>query len=478
MPPLEELDMNLRAVCFPLLLTTLACSRTPAVAPATDPMAETARQLAAAATAETAARQAAELVRSLTVVAGPRLAGSPGDARAVAWAEAKLRELGFENVRAEPVTVPHWERGIERAEIVAPHAQPLHVTALGGSVATPPEGLVAPVLRVGSLDELIALPDGAASGRIVFIDRPMERARDGSGYGPVVAGRGRGAAEGARKGAVAVLIRSAATGTHRFPHTGGMRYDDTVAKIPAGALAVPDADLLAAQLELGGPVTLRLTLETRTLPDAPSANVIGEIRGREQPDEIVLLGAHLDSWDLGTGALDDGAGVAIVISAARRIAALPERPRRTIRVVLFANEEFGLSGGRAYAADHAAELDRHVLATEADFGDGKVWRFSSAVAPEALPRMERLAALLAPLGIEHAGNTANGGADLSPLAAGRVPLADLFQDGSTYFDYHHTADDTFDKIDPESLAQNVAAYAITAWFAAEDEEGFGRAPAP
>jgi carboxypeptidase Q len=459
------------------LLTLLAVACKPSEAPpeaAAD--VAIAQQLAAAALTEAAAQEAAELVRSLSLVAGPRLAGSAGDARAVAWAEAKLRELGFENVRAEPVTVPHWERGAESGEILTPYPQPLHLTALGGSVATPPGGLVAEVLRVASLDELLALPADAARGRIVFVDRVMERKRDGSGYGPVVAARGRGASEAAKRGAVGFVMRSAATGNHRFPHTGAMRYEEGVPKIPAAALAVPDADLLADAIALGKPVSMRLTLETRWLPDAMSANVIGEIRGRERPDEIVLLGAHLDSWDLGTGALDDGAGVAIVISAARQVAALPQRPRRTIRVVLFANEEFGLSGGREYARVHADELDRHVLATEADFGDGKVWRFESKVAPEALAKMDRLATLLAPLGITVGSDPAGGGADLGPLAVGRVPLVDLSQDGTTYFDYHHTADDTFDKIDPASLAQNVAAYAITAWFAAEDPEGFGRAP--
>jgi Zn-dependent M28 family amino/carboxypeptidase len=249
-----------------------------------------------------------------------------------------------------------------------------------------------------------------------------------------------------------------------------------VAKIPAAALAVPDADLLDAEVASGKPVRFRLRSTARMLPEAESANVIGEIRGRERPDEVVLLGAHLDSWDLGTGGIDDGAGVGIVTEAARRIGQLKERPRRTIRVILFANEEFGTSGARAYAKEHAAELPKHVFAAESDFGAGKVFRLRSAVAADHLGLVADLARLLAPLGVELGANDAQGGADISPLASGRVPIFDLNQDGTLYFDWHHTANDTADKIDPKEIDQNVAAWAALAYAVADMPGDLGRAP--
>lgn len=440
-----------------------------------------------AALVETAARlrdealagtSAYDHVRSLTTEVGPRLAGSAGDRAAVAWGVRKLKELGFANVRSEPAKVPHWERGAASGEILAPYPQPVVLTALGGSVSTPAAGLEAEVVAAATVDELKKLPAEQVRGRIVFLDTRMKRARDGSGYGAAVASRSTGALEAGRLGAAAVVIRSIGTASTRLPHTGAMRYEDGVAKIPAAALSNPDADLLAAQLATGKPVRFRLHLETRSLPDATSANVVGELPGREAPDEIVLLGCHLDSWDLGTGALDDGAGCAIVIEAARRIGQLPQRPRRTVRVVLFANEENGLGGAKAYAEAHADELARHILAGESDFGDGKVWRIRSKVAPDRLPLFAALARLLAPLGVAAGDNDndAGGGADLIPLIPARVPVVSLGQDGSRYFDYHHTADDTLDKVDAESLDQNVAAWAALFYAAAEMPGDFGRAP--
>ncbi len=419
-----------------------------------------------------------ELVRSLTVEVGPRFAGTPGDRAGVEWALRKMRELGLANVRAEPVTVPRWVRGEERGEIVAPWPQKMVLTALGGSVGTPEEGVEAAVVEVASLEALEALPDDAVAGKIVFFNRRMERRKDGSDYRPTVRPRGAGPAAAAKKGAVAMLLRSVGTGTHRFPHTGATRYDKEVPRIPAAALAVPDADVLEAQLASGEEVRFRLYLGSRYLADTRSSNVIGEVPGRERPEEIVLLGAHLDSWDLGTGAIDDGAGCATMLTVAALLRELPRAPRRTVRVVLFANEEFGLSGARAYAEAHADELERHHLAMESDFGAGRVWRFATAIDPAALPEAEKIAAVLAPLGIEHQGNTAFGGADLIPLREARVPKADLTQDGTYYFDFHHTDDDTLDKIDPQALAQNLAAYAVLAYMAAETPVGFGRAPAP
>lgn len=418
--------------------------------------------------------RAFELVASLTTEVGPRLAGSTGDRAAVAWAINKLRELGFENVRTEPVEVPHWVRGTLEAEILAPFPQQLVAIALGGSIGTSEDGIVAPIVAVRDLDELATLRPAQVRGRIVYISERMERSRDGSTYGPAVAKRVRGAVEAARLGAVALVIRSVGTSNERVAHTGTMRYSDEVRKIPAIALSNPDADLLDRQIASGREVRFRLRSTSRYLPNEMSANVIGEIPGRERPEEIVLLAAHLDSWDVGTGAHDDAAGVGIVTAAARLIGDLRRPPKRTIRVVLYANEEFGLSGARAYAARHADALDRHVLAMEADFGAGRVWQFSSNVPEDRLPAISAILGLLEPLGIEWGDNNAFGGADIGPLRTRGVPVVQPGQDGTYYFDVHHTINDTLDKINPVHLNQNVAVYATAAYVAAMIDEDFGR----
>ena len=417
-----------------------------------------------------------ELVSSLTTEVGPRPAGSEGERRAVAWGQRTMQRLGFDSIRAEPVTVPHWVRGEGAGEILSPFPQPVHLTALGGSVGTPPEGIAAEVVSFPSVAELEAAPDERVRGRIVFLDGRMERRRDGSSYREVVPNRGRGPSVAGAKGAVALLIRSVATGTHRFPHTGGTRYAEGAPRIPAAALAVPDADLLAAQLARDEPVRFRLRLGARDLPQERSANVVGDLRGSERPEEIVLLACHLDSWDLGTGALDDGAGCGIVLAAAKLLAESGRRPARTVRVVLYANEEFGLSGARAYAEEHAEELPRHLLGLEADLGAGRVWGFSGNVAPEGLPFLRAILPELEPLGIEWIDRPAHGGADFVPLVEKRMPVADLHHDASEYFDYHHTADDTLDKVDPEALRQCVAAYALVAWWVAGGDTPLGPAP--
>ena len=417
-----------------------------------------------------------DVARALTVEVGPRLAGSAGDRAAVVWGLRALPGLGLRNVRAEEVTVPHWERGTASGWITAPYPQPVALTALGGSVGTSEEGIAAEVVRLDSLAALRELPSDALKGKIVFFDVAMERTPDGTGYGRAVGVRGRGASEAAKRGAAAVLIRSIGTDRNRLPHTGALRYAEDAPRIPAAALSGPDADLLAAQVASGRPVAFRLLLTARLLSDAVSSNVVGEIPGREAPEEIVLLGCHLDSWDLGTGAQDDAAGCAIVLAAARLLGELPRPPRRTVRVVLFANEEFGLSGARAYAAAHAAELGSHVVAAEADSGAGRVWRFATRVAPEALGLAAEIAAVLAPLGIEPGGNEANGGADIGPLRRLGVPVVSLQQDMSGYFDVHHTANDTLDKIGPTDLDQPAAAFAAFAFLAAEAPTDFGRLP--
>ncbi|MEM9290727.1 MAG: M20/M25/M40 family metallo-hydrolase [Acidobacteriota bacterium] len=434
------------------------------------------------ATQAAAGSDAYEILRSLTVEVGPRPAGSEGDRRAVAWAEEKLQGLGFDEVWLEPVTVPHWERSREAGQILSPFPQPVILTALGGSVATPPDGTEAEVVRVESLDALDALDNAEVDGRIVFIDGGRMPAKaTGEGYGPAVQPRVLGPSAAGAKGAVALLIRSAGSSTDRIAHTGSTRYETGVPRIPAAALSNPDADLLTEQVKAaearGERARFRLELETRELPDATSYNVIADLRGRERPDQVVLLGAHLDSWDLATGAQDDGAGVAIVVEAARLIGELSPRPRRTVRVVLYANEEFGLAGARAYAeARGPEELAEHVAAAEADFGAGAVWAFRSRVDPADVEMAKQIASVLTPLGVDYGGNQARGGADLIPLAPHRVPVFDLTQDGTAYFDVHHTINDTLDKVDRGALDQNVGVYSAFAYLAAELPEAFQRGP--
>ncbi len=415
-----------------------------------------------------------ELVASLTTEVGPRLAGSAGDIAAVRWAEQKLTSLGFSNVRAEPVVVPRWDRGALDIRIAAPYPQPMAGTMLGGSVGTPEQGINATVVRVESLAELQGLDDDAVRGRIVFVDQVMRRVKSGAGYSETVGIRVQGPSVSAAKGALAHVIRSVGTDDHRTGHTGTLVYSKDAAKIPAVALSSPDADMLARQVATGEPVQISLKSSARDLGTAISYNVIGEIPGGSRADEIVLMGAHLDSWDEGTGALDDGAGVAIVTAAAKLIGDLDGKPKRTLRVVLFANEEFGLSGAREYLADYTDQVDNHVIGMEADLGAGAVWEFSSQVADSGLPIIGAIHKLLVPLGIARGNNMAFGGADIGPLRNAGMPVFGIRQDARPYFDYHHTPGDTLDKIVPAELRQNVAVYATAAFIAANIDEDFGR----
>ncbi|HET6435094.1 MAG TPA: M28 family peptidase [Xanthomonadaceae bacterium] len=413
-----------------------------------------------------------KIVESLTTEVGPRLAGSEADARAVAWAQAKFEELGFDKVWTEPVTFPKWERRSERAEVLGAHAQPLVLTALGGSPGGTVEG---EVVRFPDLASLEAVPAGALAGKIAFIDYRMERARDGSGYGMGSRIRGRGPSAAVRAGAAAYLMRSAGTGNHRFAHTGITRFDEGLTPIPAAALANPDAEQLARLVALG-PTRVRVALDCGWNGEYTSHNVIGEMRGSTLPDEIVLLGGHLDSWDPGTGAIDDAAGIGITMAAAKLVASMPRKPARTIRVVAFANEEQGLYGGRAYAEAHADEVARHVIAAESDFGAGRIYGFRAQASNDAEDAVRKIAQALAPLGIAYLPDKGDPESDIGPFTRRGVAWAWLGHDGSEYFDLHHTADDTLDKIDPEALAQNVAAYAVFAWLAAQADGGFGSAP--
>lgn len=412
------------------------------------------------------------IVESLTTEVGPRLAGSEADARAVAWATAKFKELGFDKVWTEPVTFPKWVRRSESAQVVGKNMQPLHLTALGGS----PAGTVeAEVVRFADLAALEAAAPGSLAGKIAFIDYRMERARDGSGYGPGSRVRSRGPSAAIRAGASAYLMRSAGTDSHRNPHTGITRFDEGLTPIPSAALAVPDADQLARLLERG-PVKVRVALDCGWDGTYTSQNVIGEIRGSKKPDEVVVIGGHLDSWDLGTGAIDDGAGVGLTMAAAKLIGDLKQHPARTIRVVAFANEEQGLHGGKAYAAQHKPDVARHQIAAESDFGAGRIYAFSTSAPQHAKAAEAQIAQVLAPLGIAHTPGQGGPGPDVGPSSQNGVAWARLAQDGTDYFDLHHTPDDTFDKIDPQALAQNVAAYAVFAYLAASADGDFGSQP--
>ena len=417
-----------------------------------------------------------DTVKSLVDEASPRLSGSPGGKAAVVWAQHAMEAAGLARVHAEPVKVPHWERGEESGELLVPYAHKLSLAALGGSVGTKPGGVEAEVIEVASLEAIEKLDPKDVKGKIVFFHVVMEREKDGSGYGKAVGVRGKGAIAAAKLGAVAVVIRSIGTDTNRAPHTGAMRYDAKVEKIPAAALAIPDADLLHRVIAQGKTTRMKLSLGAKTLPDADSSNLIGDVIGSSLPDEIVLLAAHLDSWDLGQGAIDDGAGIGIVLEAGRQIALMDPKPKRTVRVVFFANEENGLAGATAYAKAHEAEVAKHVIAMEADFGAARVVeaRYSGDEAKRA--QWLAVAALVKPLKVTISAEPAEGGADISPLQALGVPMIDLRQDGTTYFDFHHTANDTLERIDKAEIDMAAAAFAATAYAAADAPSDFGRLP--
>jgi hypothetical protein len=395
-----------------------------------------------------------DLAEGLTTEIGPRLAGTAQEARARDWAVARLKALGFSNVRVEPFTINGWTRGAESARIVAPFPQPLAITALGNSGSTGPGGITGEVVGFDTLSELQAAPESAVRGKIVFVSHAMPRTQDGSGYGFFGGPRRQGPSIASTKGALAIVIRSIGTDYHRNPHAGVQTFAPGVKPIPAGALSIPDAEQLQRVLKRGRPVSMHLTLVSQSAP-APSGNVIAEVPGRDPSLPPVLVGGHLDSWDLGTGAIDDAAGLAIATAAAKRIMDAG-RPLRTIRIVWFGSEELGLFGGLDYQKRHGAEP--HYAAAESDFGAGRIWKVNSKLgkAREADGRM--LQAALAPLGIVPGSLDDADGSDIEPLLNAGVPGVGLSQDGTYYFDVHHTPDDTLDKIDPEALRQNVAAW--------------------
>jgi len=408
--------------------------------------------------------RAYETLSYLTDEIGPRPSGSENAAQAVTWTAAQFRAWGID-VRTEKVTVPHWVRGDERARLVSHNNQKIVLTALGGSIATPAQGLTADVVEVSSYDELKQL-GAKVKGKIVFYNNPMDpelvKARHSfEAYSRVVVYRGSGASRAAEYGAVAALIRSVGSASLRTPHTGAMRYDPKQPKIPSAAMTIEDAELVHRLLARGDRVRMHVVLTPKTLPDVESANVIAEIRGSEHPEEIVLLGGHLDSWDLGTGAIDDGSGVAMVMETLRLIKESGLRPKRTIRAVLFMNEENGLNGGRAYFASHRNE--KHIAAIETDAGASAPTGFTTTLKGAALDTIVAKSTVLDRVGAHRFEYAAQTGADTSLLIEAGVPGFGLVPDPLHYFDYHHTPADTLDKIDPRELAQDTAAIAALAW---------------
>lgn len=396
-----------------------------------------------------------DIIEGITTEVGPRLAGTEAEARARTWSVAKLKALGFKNVRIEPYQMPVWVRGEETAEVVSPFPQKLRLTALGNSGATPPEGLTAEIVYFPSVQDLQAAPEGSLKGKIAFVSNAMVATQDGSSYGTFGLARFAGPNIAATKGAAAIVIRSIGSDHGRGPHAGLTNFAAGVTPIPSAALSTADADNLSRMVARGKPITLKLVLTPRQIGTQESGNVVAEVPGSDPAAGVVLIGGHLDSWDLGTGAIDDGAGIAITAAAAKYFLTGP-KPRRTIRVVWFGSEEVGGFGGRAYAEAHGKE--RHAAAAESDFGADRVWRVETNLPDSAKAAGDRLAAALAPLGIVRGKELAGDGADVGPMMKAGVAAIDLNQSGQRYFDYHHTPEDTLDRIDPAQLSQNVAAW--------------------
>lgn len=412
-----------------------------------------------------------EIVESLTTKTGPRLAGTPAEARARDWAVAKLNSLGFANVHVESFDMTGWERGQLSIKVEGKYAQPLYGVALGDSAGTPVGGISAQVVRFASFADLMKAPEGSLKGKIAFIDGIMPRTQDGSGYRFAGPRRWIGAREAARRGAIGVLIRSVGTDHNRLGHTGNTNYAKDGPQIPAAALTDPDADQLYRLLQLDPELKLHYMQTSRFIGSVQSGNVVGEIPGSKYPDEIVILGAHLDSWDQSTGAVDDGAGVAIVTAAAKLVQEFGQ-PERTIRVILFGAEEPGLYGAKAYTEAHKDEIGKIVMVTESDFGAERIWRMDTGISKTDEDKAERIRKVLARLGVTKGKTGASGGSDVSRLAIAGAPAISLRQDGSNYFDLHHTANDTLDKIDPDELRQNLAVYAAYTWMVANMPGGF------
>lgn len=420
------------------------------------PYRDAADRLLAAARSDAAWERLAELTDTF----GPRLSGSRNLEDAIAWAADAMRADGLERVHLDPVAVPHWVRGRERATLVRPSRQNLPMLGLGGSVATPPGGLQAEAIVVRSFEELEAAGD-RARGRIVVFNAPFTT------YNRTVQYRQSGPARAARQGAVAALIRSVGPPGHRTPHTGSTTYAADGPRIPAAAISTEDADRLQRLQDRGVPIVIQLQMDAHRLPDATSHNLVAELRGRERPTETVVLAAHIDSWDVGTGAIDDGGGCVAVWEAVRLLKATGLRPRRTVRVVLFTNEENGLRGAASYRDTYRRELDDHVLMLEADIGLFAPIGFGFSGSPGGRARVRDIARLLEPIGADRI-EPAGGGADIAPsVQTAGVPAMSLEGDQSRYFVVHHTDADTVDKITPAEVSRAVAAIAVMAYVVAE-----------
>ena len=414
---------------------------------------------------------------------GPRLSGSAQAAKAVEYVANELKAIGCE-VQLEKVMVPHWVRGEETAALIQFPGQAENTTqkivlcALGASVATPPEGIIAEVIAVKNFDELKALPREKVAGKIVLFNYPFDKqmaaeGRGGEAYGEAVVYRSDGPSAVARQGAVACLIRSVGGADYRIPHTGQTHYADDAPKIPAGAVTAEDADLIV-DLTRQGPVKMKLVLTPQTLPDVESANVIGDIKGSEHPEQIVVVSGHLDSWDLGTGAIDDGAGVAVSMEAANLVQKLHLRPKRTIRVIAWMNEENGLAGSKQYAKDHDKEWPTHFAAMETDNGAGHPIGINIKGKFEIQKMLAPILAVLQESGAGGTNFTEHIGADIEPMEKAGVPAFSPIQDSRFYFNYHHTPADTLDKIVPKELAENSAVVAVWAYAIANSEQPLAR----
>jgi carboxypeptidase Q len=462
--------------------STSTSSPTPTPTPtvfSTQTLADLKRVQQAALKSDYAYRQVAHLANNI----GPRLSGSAQAAKAVEYVASELKAIGCE-VQLEKVMVPHWVRGEETAALVEFPGQAENTTqkivlcALGGSVSTPPGGITADVIAVKNFDELNSLGQDKTAGKIVLFNYPFDKqiAAEGHGgeaYGEAVEYRSDGPSAAARHGAIACLIRSVGGADYRIPHTGQTKYDDGVPKIPAGAVTAEDADLIV-DLVRQGAVKMKLVLTPQTLPDVESANVIGDIKGSEHPEQVVIVSGHLDSWDLGTGAIDDGAGAAVSMEAAHLIQQLHLKPKRTIRVIAWMNEENGLAGSKQYAKDHEKEWPNHFAAMETDNGADHPIGLHIKAKPDVKKMLAPLAAILQESGAGILNFTEHAGADIEPMDKAGVPTFAPIQDSRFYFNYHHTAADTLDKIVPKQLAENSAIVAVAAYALANMEQPLPR----
>ena len=440
--------MNIYAI--PLAAALLAVSQQSKAVPPAPP---TAAQMAESDTL------AYDIIEGLTTEIGPRQGGTQAEQRARDWSVAKLKALGFANVREEKFDMPTWVRGEEKAWVISPFQMPMAITALGNSGSTGDVPMEGEIVYFATYDALVAADAAQIAGKIVFVDHQMKRTQDGSSYGQFGRARFIGPNVAAKKGAKAIIIRSIGTDSHRNPHTGNTNFEPGVTPIPAGAISNPDADNLVRQVKLAKsakPLTVKLLLTPQNLGQQKSGNVIAEVVGINPALPPIVIACHLDSWDLATGAFDDASGCGIITAAAKHVS-MAAKPKRTIRLLWAGAEEVGVWGGKAYGA--AYKDQPHALAMEADFGADRAWRVDFKLPESAKPLADKIAAALAPLGIVRGKDPASGGADVGAIIEAQgLGIIDLQQDGTRYFDLHHTPDDTLDKVDPAQLRQNVVAW--------------------